>query len=103
MKYKSCKIAAIFAITVSTVSAQKAKTFTVASPDAKMVVTLGAAAKLNWSVKYNSAAVIAPSSVSLTLDNGEVLGDNATIISSKTISVNTVFNTPVYKKEIGGG
>jgi len=99
MRYKKHKFLVMMVLAASIVSAQKTKTFTVASPDGKIVVTLEAAAKMYWSVKHGNTAVIAPSSISLTLDNGEVLGDNAKIVSSKTISVNTVFNTPVYKKK----
>jgi alpha-glucosidase len=99
MKYKQTKLLIILSFTVSIVSAQKAKTFTVASPDGKIVATLDVASKLNWSVKQSNTSVIAPSIISLTLDNGEVLGENVKVISAKTILVNTTFNTAVYKKK----
>lgn len=99
MKYKQIKFLLILAFAASTASAQKSKSFTVTSPDGKIAATVDAAAKLNWSVRQNNTLVIAPSAISMTLDNGEVLGDNAKVISSKIISVNTVFNTAVYKKK----
>jgi alpha-glucosidase len=79
--------------------AQKAKVFHVVSPDGKIDITVELAAKTIWSVKHNNAFVITPSPVSLTLSAGEVLGDNAKIISSKVEIVNTVFTTPIYKKK----
>src|SRR5664279_5638286 len=80
-------------------NAQKTKLFHVKSPDGKIDITIDASAKLNWSAVYENNVVIAPSAVSLTLGNGEVLGDHAQIISAKTASVNTVINTPIYKKK----
>lgn len=100
MAYKKKGLLIILAVAVLTSTAQKVKTFTVASPDGKIVFTLQASAKMTWSVQHENAVVIAPSNFSLTLDDGEILGDNVKIISSKTITVNTTFNTPVYKKKL---
>jgi alpha-glucosidase len=80
-------------------SAQKAKVFHVKSPDGKIDVTIAAAVTINWSAMHESNVIIAPSDISLTLGNGEVLGDHPKIISAKTASVNTIINTPVYKKK----
>ena len=80
-------------------SAQKITSFHVKSPDGKIVFSIEAGATLRWSVKHENDTIIAPSAVSLTLSNGETLGANAKIISSKIISVNTVFATPFYKKK----
>ena len=86
-------------VTALSLSAQKAKVFHVKSPDGKIDVTVEAAAKINWSAMHESNVIIAPSAISLTLGNGEVLGDHPKIISAKTASVNTVINTPIYKKK----
>ncbi|HVZ95917.1 MAG TPA: glycoside hydrolase family 97 protein [Chitinophagaceae bacterium] len=75
------------------------KTFHVLSPDKKIDVTIEVGSKINWSVRSENTNVIAPSSVSLTLDNGVVLGADAKIISSKNETVNVTFNTPFYKKK----
>ncbi|GGH03602.1 retaining alpha-galactosidase [Pedobacter zeae] len=56
-------------------------------------------AKMLWSVKYEGTEVVVPSVISLTLGNGLVLGNHAKVNSIKKASVNTVFNTPVYKKK----
>ena len=47
--------------------AQNHKEFTLHSPDGKIVVTIEAGAKMNWSVKHGADVIIAPSPVSLTL------------------------------------
>ena len=42
--------------------------------------------------------MIAPSAISLTLESGEVLGDQVKVVNSKTESVNTAFNAINYRK-----
>jgi len=95
------KIATVLFIVLATLSlaAQKGKAFHLKSPDGKINITIDATAKISWSAMHESNIIIAPSPISLTLANGEVLGDRPKIISAKTASVNTVINTPVYKKK----
>ncbi|WP_426324598.1 glycoside hydrolase family 97 protein [Pedobacter sp. R-06] len=69
------------------------------SPNGKIDLALETGAKISWSVKHENTAVIVPSTISLRLGNGVVLGNNAKIINTKKSSVNTVINTPVYKKK----
>ena len=80
-------------------SAQRSKSFHVKSPDGRIVVSIDAGSKIAWSVIDESNVIITPSGMSLTLDNGEVLGDHPHIISAKTATVNTIINTPFYKKK----
>ncbi len=86
-------------VTSLSLFAQKTKVFHVKSPDGKINLSVEIAAKISWSVTHESDIIIAPSTISLTLANGEVLGDHPDIISAKTISVNHVINTPIYKKK----
>lgn len=99
MNYKSLFLSVSILLSVMAPSAQKVKSFHVVSPDGKIDLMLEAGDKINWSVKHGDDIIIASSAMSITLDNGEVLGNNVKIISSKTESVNTVFATPVYKKK----
>jgi alpha-glucosidase len=55
--------------------------------------------RISWSVKHENTEVIAPSTISLTLGSGVVLGNNAKVISTKNSKVSTTFTTPIYKKE----
>jgi alpha-glucosidase len=78
--------------------AQSEKTYHLKSPDGKIDLTVSAGQTISWSVKHEHTEVILPSSVSILLDNGGVLGKNAAVIASKTLSVNQFLNTPFYKK-----
>jgi alpha-glucosidase len=80
-------------------SAQPVKTYHVKSPDGKIDLTITTAKTISWSVNHEATEVILPSSVSITLDKGEVLGQNTAIKSAKTATVNQVLNTPIYKKD----
>ncbi len=79
--------------------AQKSKQFHVLSPDRKIDILLDIGDGTQWSVRHENTVVIAASPMSLTLDNGEVLGNKVKIVSSKAEQINTSFNTPVYKKK----
>lgn len=93
-------LALLFLVLFGTLSltAQKSLAYHVVSPDGKIDLTVEAGAKIQWSVKYGGDEVVAPSAVSMTLDNGEVLGENTKIVSTETSSANTLINTPFYKK-----
>jgi alpha-glucosidase len=83
----------------SLVHAQKSKSFNITSPDGNIQLKVGAGSKLQWSVTHQSQAIIAPSSMSLKLQSGEVLGDNAQITSSKNEKVNNKIAALNYKKD----
>ena len=83
----------------SLVHAQKSKSFNITSPDGNIQLKVGAGSKLQWSVTHQSQAIIAPSSISLKLQSGEVLGDNAQITSSKNEKVNNKIAALNYKKD----
>lgn len=82
-----------------TLLAQQQKVYHVKSPDSKIDITIEAGTALSWSVKHQADLIIAPSVISLTIDNGEVLGSNVKVISAKTVSVNSSFSTALYKKK----
>lgn len=69
------------------------------SPNGKIDMALKSGEKILWSVKHESTEVITPSAISLTLDNGVILGSNVKVISVKRSKVNTSFPTPIYKKK----
>ena len=80
-------------------TAQKAKVYEVKSPDGFITVKVEAGTKLSWSVQHKGQQLIAPSSISLLLQSGEILGDNAKISSAKPVSVNTKFDAINYRKD----
>jgi len=70
------------------------------SPDSKIDMALENSSKISWSVKHNNTEIIAPSTISLTLDNGVVLGNNAKVTGTKNSKINTSFATLIYKKKM---
>ena len=82
------------------INAQKAKVYEVKSPNGAIAVKVEAGAKLQWSVQHKGNQLILPSAISLVLQSGEALGDNARITSAKPISVNTQFNAINYRKSV---
>jgi len=83
---------------LSAVMAQSAKTYQVKSPDGKINVNISAGPTVTWAVNHDGTEIITPSEISLTLDNGEVLGKNAAVKKSATSSNNSTIATPIYKK-----
>ena len=91
--------AVCFILCVITATAQKTKTYSVTSPNGDIEIKIDAAAKLTWSVTSQSQSIIAPSTIAMHLQNGEVLGDNAKIISAKKENSNTTIPALFYKKD----
>jgi alpha-glucosidase len=79
--------------------AQPGKIYQVKSPDGHISLSLTAGETINWSLKNDETEVIIPSSISLTLANGETVGKNAQIKSAKTVAIDQSIETPVYKKD----
>ncbi len=82
----------------SIISAQKPVQFGVSSPDGKLKLSVSAGSGISWTVSYMGKVIVAPSSVSMTLENGEILGRNPRIISSRKTVVNDIIATAFYKK-----
>jgi len=77
---------------------QKKQDFSLSSPNGKIEVKIAVNEKISWSVSHGKDLILAPSPMSLTLEN-EVLGKNAVLINSKKETVNASFQTPLYKKK----
>jgi alpha-glucosidase len=90
----------LLAFNITTIHAQNNKALEVTSPDGTIILRIEAGPKLQWSVKNKDKQIIASSAISLQLQTGEVLGDNAKIISSKTEKVNSTINAVNYKKSV---
>lgn len=92
----------IFAIlwSFSIIATPKNKTFEVKSPNEQLVLKIDLGQKLQWSLNHKGQQIINPSSISLELEEGEVLGDNAKIKSSDSKSVDTEFKAINYRKAI---
>ncbi|HZL11745.1 MAG TPA: glycoside hydrolase family 97 protein [Prolixibacteraceae bacterium] len=98
MKTKLIGLFVLLFLSSTILSAQKSKVFEIKSPDNKIALKLEVGAKMVWSVQHDGQQVIAPSSIALYLEGGEVLGDLAKITSSKTEKIDQTFNAVLYKK-----
>jgi len=98
MKFKFLLLLCLV-FSVTALLAQSGKTYNVKSPDGKININITAGSSMNWSVKHEDTEVIMPSEISISLDNGEVLGKNAVVKKSTASSVNETINTPIYKKD----
>jgi alpha-glucosidase len=80
--------------------AQKNRVFTIASPDGNIQLKVETGARLQWSATHQSQTIIAPSAISLTLQNGETLGNAAQIINHKSEIINRKITALNYKKDV---
>jgi len=98
MKIKQIVFVFVLLMSSSILSAQKSKSFELKSPDSKIALKLEVGAKMQWSVQHDGQQIIAPSAISMQLESGEVLGDNAKISSSKTEKIDQPIAAINYKK-----
>jgi alpha-glucosidase len=98
MKTKLIGLFLVLLMSTMILNAQKSKSFEVKSPDNKIALKLEVGAKMMWSVQHDGQQIIAPSSISLQLEGGEVLGDQAKIANSKIEKVDQVIAAINYKK-----
>lgn len=87
-------------ITISVLThAQKAKTYSLNSPDNNLEIKIDVEEKITWSVLDQSQIILAPSAIAMHLQNGEVMGNNAHITSTKKENINTTIPALFYKKD----
>lgn len=87
-------------IFLSSLSAQKKKPLEITSPEEAIIVRVETVPKLQWSVFHKGQKIITASPISMTLQSGEVLGENARIARQKTEKINTSFNAINYRKAV---
>ncbi len=98
MKTKLIGLFVVLLMSSTILNAQKNKSFEIKSPDNKISVKLEVGAKIQWSVQQDGQQIIAPSAISLQLEGGTTLGENAKISSSKTEKIDQVIAAINYKK-----
>lgn len=74
--------------------------YEVKSPGGAIIVKVETGVKLQWSVQHKGQQIIDPSAISLSLQSGEILGDNAKVITQKTENVNSSFDAINYRKSV---
>ena len=81
--------------TAGAFAAKAPKPQTLKSPDGRIAVTFD---RFQYSVTADGVQMLAPSAISMTLDDGTVYGGNAPLQKALRRSVDETFDTPVYKK-----
>lgn len=74
------------------------KIYKVQSPDKKIVLTVEIDSTISWSININNKVIVDKSQLSLTLLDGEVLGENSKISKVESQYVNTIISPNFYKK-----
>jgi alpha-glucosidase len=100
MKNKLAGLIAVLLLSSIILNAQKNKIFEIKSLNGSIDLKVEVGAKLQWSVQHNGQQIIAPSSISLQLQGGEILGDNAKIKSANSEKITTQIQAINYKKAI---
>jgi alpha-glucosidase len=90
-------ITALLFLTIISV-AQKITSYSIASPNGFIQLKVETGVNVTWTALYQSQVIIAPSSIAMRLENGEVLGDHVQIISNKQEKFNHKFPALFYKK-----
>ena len=94
---KAFKILALFALCAFSAQAQKA--YQLASPDGKLKTTINTGTQLTYDITFNGQQVLQASPLSMTLDNGEVWGENDKPSKVTRKSVDGEIKSPFYRAE----
>ena len=77
---KKLKILLFLCVVACTLTVQAQKQFTLNSPDGKLQTTITVGDKLTYEICCNGRQILAPSPISMTLDNGEVWGGESKVV-----------------------
>lgn len=88
----------IFLLFVFLIFIANAKDYTVVSPSGNITVKISVNENVTYSVLLNGDEIIVPSEISLTLNDGLTLGENAKVRKAKTIAVNEEIVPVVQRK-----
>ena len=94
---KAFKILVLCALCALSAQAQKA--YQLASPDGKLKTTINTGAQLTYDITFNGQQVLEASPLSMTLDNGEVWGENDKPSKATRKSVDGEIKSPFYRAD----
>lgn len=83
---------------IGSMSLMAQKSYQLQSPDRKLQVVVEVGDEVEFSLTHDGTEVLAPSAISMTLQNGEVLGANPKVSKVTKSSVDKVIPSPLYKK-----
>lgn len=82
---------------ICTVTAQAQKQLTLVSPDGNLKTTITVGDKLTYDITCNGRQILAASPIGMSLDNGEVWGEQAKLSGSARKSVDRMVPSPFYR------
>ncbi len=91
------KLVTLLALCAAAVWAQ-AKDYTVVSPDGHLSVTVQTGKCLTYSVQRDGIALLSPSSIGLTLEDGTLWGPGTKFTKATKQSVDALYDAPVFKR-----
>ena len=83
---------------VSLVCSAAPKTYSVTSPDGRLIVNVGTGDRLTYSLSMEEDVLVQPSEIAMLLDDGVIYGGNAKVRKVSRKSVNEKILTDFYKK-----
>ena len=89
---------ALFVLSCILTTKSVAGKYTFYSPDKKTTVVIDVQQQITYSVLYNNKMVLLPSSISMLLNNSEVLGKNSHVLHAGNKAVNNILY-PVLKEK----
>ena len=78
-------------------SAQAQKQYSLTSPDGRLKTNITTGKQLTYDITFHNQQVLESSPLSMTLDNGEVWGENDKVSKVTRKSVNGKISTPLYR------
>ena len=91
------KISLFLCVVLCTHIVQAQKRFTLGSPNGILQTTITIGDKLIYDIYCNGRQILAPSPISMTLDNGEVLGGEAKLTGTSRKKVDQMVSSPFYR------
>ncbi len=92
------RISLIAFLCLAFVSMAMAKDYTVVSPNGKVTTTVSVTDQVRYSVTFNGVQVVTPSAVSMTLQDGRVLGQNVKVAKAVASQKKEVLHPVAYRK-----
>lgn len=97
MKFQICCIACTLLLVLLVLPQAYGQKYTVVSPDGSLEVNLEISSAITYEVIHNGIPVISPSAISVTLNNGIILGKDAVVVSTEASSIDETIQ-PLYGK-----
>ena len=98
MKIRRLIIAALLLALTAFPAGAAVKTYKLLSPSGELAIDISAGPQTLWSVKMCGSAIIEPSPLSMTLDDGTVFGKDVKVKKAVKSSVNSILTPVLYRQ-----